>query len=453
MANSIDFISSVYDLLAKTFAIDSSQSDHFLQMAWPGLTISPADFKPPNQPNGPYDPDIAERTFSSIANIIPTFDKIRFENSGFEVDDLYELLIAGAIPVGADPNNIDKNPLYKLFSDANFEFINSKKGSKIDANDFYYPCIATPINWYDENASSFWPSINISSGDIKPATSQSLFIKFGGNSIIDKGLWKIKPSLIDEVAFKTKLSQALSTKVTSLNLKPITKNEIAKPLEFHLASTIKTANISSSDTNKMRTSAFISNLNSARTSQLFTNKMLPTNIFSLDKTKAIINNSKLNKSKLTLDLPKSGLLGDTMIINSFLNQNLDSKPVSNTTNGFSISFKFCRVNISRPWLKLGLLNTKNWYMFGTNIGEYSTGDAVNNPGMFPFLPNSFIVISNLKISANWSQEDKTNFSNSTSFGPFDIRNSSFSQNTIEAKGMQVIGWISKLMPILPPSKV
>jgi hypothetical protein len=31
-----------------------------MQMCWPGFSLSPSDFKPTAQPNGPYDPQVAE---------------------------------------------------------------------------------------------------------------------------------------------------------------------------------------------------------------------------------------------------------------------------------------------------------------------------------------------------------------------------------------------------------
>jgi hypothetical protein len=70
--------------------------------------------------------------------------------------------------------------------------------------------------------------------------------------------------------------------------------------------------------------------------------------------------------------------------------------------------------------------------------EYSTVDADKNPGIFPILPVSFIVICDLKITANWSQEDKSNLDNAVSFGSFDIRNRTLNQNTLEVKGLQII---------------
>jgi hypothetical protein len=58
--------------------------------------------------------------------------------------------------------------------------------------------------------------------------------------------------------------------------------------------------------------------------------------------------------------------------------------------------------------------------------------------MSPILPVSFIVICDLKITANWSQEDKSNLDNAVYFGSFYIRNRTLNQNPLEVKGLQII---------------
>ena len=451
MANAIDFISSVYDLLAKTFNTDSATTNVYLQMAWPGFSLSPSDFKLSSQPEGPYNPAKAEMTFSSIANMVPASSKIKFDSSGFEVSDIYELLIASAIPVGATQSDVDKFPLFKLFSDASFEYLNAKKGSVEDPNDFYYPCIATPSNWYDESASASWQTINISSSEVKPQSASSTFVKAGGINIANQGVWKLKPETINESVIKADMQKVFVSNSAAINAKVKgAPNVIAKPMALNIAAAANKSNIGITDASAMRTSTFVAALNVARQGQIFTKKSVPTNALAMNKYQSILQAATLDKSNLALNMGKNVSVADSIMVKSILNQQLSNKPVSNDTTGFSISFRVCRVNIDRHWLNLTLLNTKNWYMFGTAAGEYSTGSADANPGMFPFLPVSFIVISNLNITANWSQQDKDTFSKSVSFGPFDIRNGTFNQNTIEVKGLQILGWISKLMPMLPP---
>lgn len=196
---------------------------------------------------------------------------------------------------------------------------------------------------------------------------------------------------------------------------------------------------------------FAANLSATRNAAIFTTKSTPVNSYANATLKANIQNLALTQQ---MDIKTSSKLNlaQRFLVKSLVIQQLPTKPASPTTDGFSISFKFCRVNIDRSWCKLALLSNKNWYMFNTAAKEYSTGTADNNPGMFPLLPVAFIVIRDLKITANWSQEDKNNLNNSVSFGFFDIRSGTLNQNTLEVKGQQIIAWISKLMPPLPPNQ-
>jgi hypothetical protein len=139
-----------------------------------------------------------------------------------------------------------------------------------------------------------------------------------------------------------------------------------------------------------------------------------------------------------------------LLLRSALDRALPAKPSSPATDGFQISFQVCRVSLDRPWLKLALLETRNWWMFGTPAGEYSTGRADANPGMFPLLPTSFIAIRNLRITANWSPDDKQSMNRAASFGFFDLRGAAVSSNSIAMPGMQLIGTVCTLMPLLPP---
>lgn len=70
--------------------------------------------------------------------------------------------------------------------------------------------------------------------------------------------------------------------------------------------------------------------------------------------------------------------------------------------------------------------------------------------MFPMLPTAFIAIRDLVIKANWSQPDLQAVKQAKFLGPFDISNGSINQNTITAKGLQIVAWQSRLTPLLPP---
>ena len=177
MANATDFIAKLYDTLATTFNMSAAPTSLFLQLAWPGIPINSADFK---DASGQYNTNLAEELFSYLANIAPMLNKSKFENSGFNIDDIYDIIISSARPNGVPDADLEFNPMYKLFSDAQYEFVRYTKGSYGDPNDFYHKSIATPSNWYDESAASYWTSVNIQLSQIKPVDPNSSFIKYNG---------------------------------------------------------------------------------------------------------------------------------------------------------------------------------------------------------------------------------------------------------------------------------
>src|SRR5678815_3983750 len=202
MSNSSDFMASVYDTLTGLLNASGMSASFVMQMAWPGYSLSPADFKAPDAPNGPYDVDVAREAFSQLSNIAPTLNRAYFENSGFEVDDLYEILVSSAIPLGAPGTDAATNPLHRLFSDAQFELAQARRGYKYDPNRFYYPCSATPSNWYDEAAAQTWSRLDLKSTDVKPPAPSSPFVKAGGLQLVEKGVMRLRPDVVNEQILK-----------------------------------------------------------------------------------------------------------------------------------------------------------------------------------------------------------------------------------------------------------
>lgn len=482
MTNSADFIAAIYDNLTKIVNLESSSQSMFMQMAWPGYALSPADFKLEGQPDGAYDSDVAREVFSDIANITPTFNKTKFENSGYEIDDLYEILLTSAIPVGATQDSLETNPINRLFSDAQFELLQARRGSKSNPNVFYYPCGATPSNWYDPAAAQSWPTLNIKSTDIKPVLKPTpirdkpvpIFDREGAQLLRDEGLWKLRSDRINSTDVKSILQQTVNRKAVKQvrRFKAVEDSSVralrgmgspvvrTKSLDANVAIAARSAigsarNLSRSrvaDVRLTRSPEFSNTLMKARNADVFKTKSLPVNIVSKEAFKANVKNITIDQQKLEVKTSKKINVSEKFVIRDLINEQLPTKPSSTATNGYRLSFKYCRVNIDRDWFKLALLSTKNWYMFNTAAQEYSTGNADDNPGMFPLLPVSFIVIRDLKITANWSQEDKRTLGQAVSFGPFDIRQRTLRQNTLEVKGLQIIAWISRLMPPLPPTQ-
>ena len=436
MANATDLLSSVYELLSKSLGMSAS-SEQYLQLSWPGIGLSPADFKRQDNPSGGYDAAVAQETFSVLANIAPTCNALKFENSGFEIDDLYQILISGAVIQNSDPASLNANPAYKLFSDAQYELSQAQRGNSQDPSLFYYPSKATPVDWYTEANALSWSSISISSSQVKPTGPDSPFIRLGGKELVEKNLMRMIPVSRDLTQIKQQLQSQLAARIrhfdvmkptpallTPQALKPVSSRVMArKPLT--------SSNVATGPVAKPAIK-------------------LPARPMLLASRLGSLEHIVIEPKTYEFVPPKAMRLNEKLLLRGLLIEQLAAVPVSAATEGFSISFKYCLVTITRSWLKSALINTKNWYMLGTAVGEYSQGRLDGNLGMFPLLTTSFVAIRDLKISANWSPQDLHNAVTAKSFGPFDISAGSVNQNTIEAKGLQIIAWQSRLTPILPP---
>ena len=449
MANAGDFLSSVYELLAKTFSMANSP-DLYLQMSWPGISLSPADFKRTDNPSEPYDASCAEETVSMLANIAPSCSGVQFSNSGYEIDDLYQILILGAMIQGGDPNSMATNPAYKLFSDAQYELAQAQRGSLRDPSVLYLPCKATPVDWYSEAAAQYWPTLSLSATQVKPANPSSTFMQRGGQKLISKGLLQTLPPVRELPAIKGQLDLQLKARSRRTDLpRPLTAGATLRPIDVASTRAISAATATRSTPRalSLHDGEVARNLVSVSADPAFKKLLHPTPLAS---RLGSLDRLNIDPRKLDVLPGKSVALRDRLLVRDLLSQQLNPVPISPATEGFSVSFKYCMVNLTRSWLKLALLNTKNWYLFGTTGGEYSRGSLDNNPGMFPMLSTSFIAIRDLVIKANWSPQDLDAAKQAKYLGPFDIGSGSISQNTITAKGLQIIAWQSRLTPMLPP---
>jgi hypothetical protein len=472
MTNTTDFITSVYDELRRQLNVGNDNlgdsASEFMLMAWPGYALNPSDFKPASAPSGPYDADVAKETVSQLANIAPLFSPARFENSGFQIDDLYEILLSSAIPRGAKLATVATDPTFRLFSNAMFEFEQARRGIKGDPNAFYYPCTATPARWYDETLTQGWTGIVLKQKEAKPATTASPFLQAGGARLAESEVWRLSPTaaqapkvMLDAArlgALRAAPANPAPTRLAPAPLRTVDRAVVAPRMTAVNAGALQSEVASQFATRPAVPSAFQARAVATAPSRTTAGVAGAAGAVAAAYPRELFLQPALPKRAAPdvqrADFSKANLgvlnLKHRLLLRSALDRALPAKPSSPATDGFQISFQFCRVSLDRPWLKLALLKTRNWWMFGTPAGEYSTGRADANPGMFPLLPTSFIAIRNLRITANWSPDDKQSMNRAASFGFFDLRGAAVSSNSITMPGMQLIGTVCTLMPLLPP---
>lgn len=143
--------------------------------------------------------------------------------------------------------------------------------------------------------------------------------------------------------------------------------------------------------------------------------------------------------------------------------------ISTETSDMTISFKLGRVEIRRRWFENRLLSLTGWSTAGRAPGSYSNGDGNTNPGVFPLLPTAMLIVSDLKISANWGSSDMHFASQATKVdanvgfafwqasGKFENTSSTrtfksdFDGTTLSIPGMNIMGWESAVVPFSPPA--
>ena len=95
-----------------------------------------------------------------------------------------------------------------------------------------------------------------------------------------------------------------------------------------------------------------------------------------------------------------------------------SQHASSETKNLRISFSYTLVTIRRPWMTFNLFNTKGWNegnLFRKGMLSNGTKTRQGDSAM-PLLPTSFVVVKDVKISANWCKSDLDLIKSETSGG-------------------------------------
>jgi hypothetical protein len=128
-----------------------------------------------------------------------------------------------------------------------------------------------------------------------------------------------------------------------------------------------------------------------------------------------------------------------------------AQPVAAAT--VNLSFDHCIVTLQYPWFPQVFLMDRGWYIPGYAKGSFSNGTGNGDTGYLPVLAGGFVVIRNLKISGQWTNQDLAAVQGSAAFGPFSLIGRSYDAHTgtLSCPGMQIIGWFCEALPVLPPN--
>ena len=126
------------------------------------------------------------------------------------------------------------------------------------------------------------------------------------------------------------------------------------------------------------------------------------------------------------------------------------------------------VRIVRPWLNSLLFSIKGWSLKGQKANSISNGKLDGNSNnLLPLIPTAFVVMNDVSIKSDFSARDESHIKSATSgsasvgWGPFSVSaNYSHSESHDKLKatyaggilsipGMQIVAWVSEIMPASP----
>jgi len=183
------------------------------------------------------------------------------------------------------------------------------------------------------------------------------------------------------------------------------------------------------------------------------------------------------------------------------NSATDGTKFSNDSRNLRIELEYGLCTIVRPWLVTDLFHLKNWFLRGAKAGTISSGKIDDQVGsedpLLPLIPTHFLVVRNVKISAEqwhsdgevlakWNSKFTSDSSEHQStlsggveipvFGPLSVDfgashsesgytgsysdesghsftndyKAHFDGTTLSIGGAQIVAWLSEVVPRCPP---
>ena len=220
----------------------------------------------------------------------------------------------------------------------------------------------------------------------------------------------------------------------------------------------------------------LEDVDKAMSRKIYRSTLLPSDWYSLSSAggwatfdSKTSNFSQSNSSEYTSGGGSAGFSLGIFSIGGGGGHSQTSQHMSAQTSDIQISFSYKLVTVRRPWLTFSLFGLPGWDMSNMyKKGSISNGTKASQlASKMPLLPTSFVVVKGVVIKAKWSQQDRDFIKKQTSagggfgIGPFTISGSyahsstketftsSIAGDSIIIPGVQIIGWISQVVPYSP----
>lgn len=418
----------------------------FIQFA-KNIVLNPNDFSnmlSPVNPSGSY---TTAELFSAMVDALPNTDAM-WSDSGQRVSDVYKTIIKGA--------NSTSKPIasqQKIYDQA-FNFLNVSKTTKDFTGAEKTTTEPSEIAIaYDDAQAAYITAV----GGYRTA-----YNGYNLDKTEDQRAWNaVAPGLqlaLDQAwnkwtrAGKAEVEQAQNALVATIN----------DAVKYVIAESLKMIN----EQHELAPSTPSGN-------PWLPSYALPTNWFTDDVkgSKLTLKSSELNKTASTSATKYAASASGSWGLwhaSGGVSGSSEKETAHMDAEDFTLEAELINVTIKRAWFNPLILKMRDWFMTGVKKGDISNAQVENLLGLMPLIPTGFIVAKNVKITANFSSEDKSFVAKSISteasggWGPFSVSgsyshstsdskfNAQFDGGTLELPGLQLIGWINSIMPVSPP---
>lgn len=396
--NQDQMLQAIYDTLFSAFtspppqaqAEGASQADQtYLTLEWPGLQIDISQFANPWSPQNLKGSTEATENLSLLVDKVQSLNPI-YSANGQNISDIYNLVVnAQVVPPPLDP------AAQKQYDEA-IAFLQADGTDYDDAGKPITIKVDSPIYVAYKKKKKAYDSAVVS--------MMSSYFQYDMSKPEDQRKWSLLgPTFIDAVntawddwtnAQKTKIEDKLAVLAQSSNNQVGVVFNAAKG-QFNL---LRRASVTNPGKNYWASYASPANWFASSASEEWTAVTIDSKSMHISEHSDYTN----------MSAGGSASWGLWSVGGSFAKQD-SHQSMDKTTTDLTVSFKFARVDITRPWLNFLLFSMKGW-----NIGQAYTASGLSNGTKtqplntpFPNLPTSFIAVRDLQITANWGKEDSS----------------------------------------------
>jgi hypothetical protein len=389
--------------------------------------LSPDDFKL----NGQVNTTVAAEELSRMCDKVPVIDDVFIADGTRTLSGTYQELLES---MQFEPKSVtasDKTPYIERFG--NLKSAARERCRSVasveNPTESIFLTRGTPTGWYDAN-SSIWTRSSI--------TQASVFRTDTGPLKTNRIVWKLQS--------KTFADQ--NSQVSKIVRDPVLAERINAA---GLQQTVKTQANTNIGTLKNRMQPFAMAPVAGKTlggmTTISTGTVAP--LVVAGKPLAI---NRQTYVAMNVAVP----FAQKVALNRELGVTANSETQEVKSQNVQMDFSCALITLERSWILADIFdNAGLWYALMHKAGHYSNGaNTSDNSGTLRAIAKAMIVVKDLSITAQWSEEDRKAAVSSLGIGSFNASTSYFNsanQNQLVAPGVQVIGWVCEVLPKMPMS--